>query len=80
MKRARGILDIAMTVLLPLLMTYSLIGETFHEAAGTVMLVLFIAHNWMNRGFWKNLFKGKYTAKRALHTAVNLALFAVMIL
>ena len=31
MKRLRMILDVAMTVLMPLLMAYSLIGETFHE-------------------------------------------------
>ena len=35
MKRLRMTLDIAMTILMPLLMAYSLIGETFHEIIGT---------------------------------------------
>ena len=38
-KRIRLTADIAMTVLLPMLMAYSLIGETFHEVVGTLMLV-----------------------------------------
>ena len=44
----RRILDAAMVLLLPLLMAYSLIGEAFHEVAGTLMLVLFLLHHWMN--------------------------------
>ena len=37
-KRIRLTADIAMTVLLPMLMAYSLIGETFHEVIGTKTL------------------------------------------
>ena len=59
-KNTRLIIDISMTVLLPILMAYSLIGEQFHEIAGTLMLVLFIAHHVMTRGWYKALFKGKY--------------------
>ena len=71
--------DILMTVLMPLLMAYSLIGETFHEAAGTLMLVLFIAHHLLNRGWFRSLGKGGYSAGRALRTAVNLLLAVFMI-
>ncbi|MDO4869739.1 MAG: DUF4405 domain-containing protein [Bacillota bacterium] len=42
-------IDIAMVVILPLLMAYSLIGELFHEVVGTLMFALFIAHHAMNR-------------------------------
>ena len=80
MKKNRMIIDIAMTVLLPMLMAYSLIGETFHEIAGTLMLILFIAHNWLNRGFWKGIFKGKYNPQRIFRTVVNVALLVMMIL
>ena len=55
----RKILDAAMVLLLPLLMAYSLIGEAFHEVTGTLMLALFILHHWLNRGWWKSLFRGK---------------------
>ena len=43
-KRIRLSLDIAMTIILPMLMAYSLIGEVFHEVIGTLMFVLFIIH------------------------------------
>lgn len=75
----RLIIDILMTVLMPLLMAYSLIGETFHEAAGTLMLVLFIAHHLLNKGWFRSLKKSGYTAERALRTAVNLLLMVFMI-
>ena len=42
-------IDIAMTVLLPMMMAYSLIGEAFHEITGTALLVLFIVHHILNR-------------------------------
>ena len=80
MKKIRTIIDVAMTVLLPMLMAYSLIGEAFHEIIGTLMFVLFVAHNWLNRGFWKGLFNGKYNPQRIFRTIVNVALLIVMIL
>ena len=36
--------DIAMTILLPILMAYSLVGEAVHEWLGIVMFLLFIVH------------------------------------
>ena len=75
----RRILDAAMVLLLPLLMAYSLIGEAFHEVAGTLMLALFILHHWMNRTWWKNLFKGKYPPQRVFQTVLNLLLLVFMI-
>ncbi len=75
----RRILDAAMVLLLPLLMAYSLIGEAFHEAAGTLMLVLFILHHRMNRAWWKNLFKGQYSPPRVFQTVLNQLLLVFMI-
>ena len=68
-----------MVLLLPLLMAYSLIGEAFHEVAGTLMLALFILHQRMNRAWWKNLFKGQYLPQRVFQTALNLLLLIFMI-
>ena len=42
---AKNILDILMIAALPVLMAYSLVGETLHECIGTAMLALFIAHH-----------------------------------
>ena len=75
----KRILNAAMVLLLPLLMAYSLIGESFHEAAGTLMLVLFLLHYWFNRAWWKSLFKGRYSPKRVFQTVLNLLLLLFMI-
>ena len=75
----RRILDATMVLLLPLLMAYSLIGEAFHEIAGTLMLVLFGLHHWLNRAWWKNLFKGQYFPPRVFQTVLNLLLLIFMI-
>ncbi len=80
MKKARMIIDILMTALLPLLMAYSLIGEDIHEILGICMFVLFIAHHVINRKWWASIFKGKYNAARFLNTAVNLLLAVFMLL
>ena len=79
-KKIRIATNCTMTVLLPMLMAYSLIGEAFHEIAGTLMLVLFIAHNLMNLGFWKGLFRGKYNAQRIFRTVLNVLLLIIMIM
>ena len=76
----RVIVDISMIVLMPLLMAYSLIGETFHEVAGTAMLALFIAHHVINRASIKAVGKGKYTPKRVIREAVNALLLVFMII
>ena len=79
MKKKRMAVDAAMTALLPCLMAYSLIGETFHEAAGVAMLALFIAHHVLNRGWLRGLFRGRYRPFRAFQTAVDLLLYLVMV-
>ena len=79
-KRIRFTIDISMTVLLPLLMAYSLIGEAFHEVVGTAMFVLFIVHHILNRKWCGALFKGKYTARRVFQTVLSTLLLVVMIL
>ena len=72
--------DTAMVVLLPMLMAYSLIGERFHEIAGTLMLALFVAHHILNRQWFKTLFRGRYNAQRVFRTGLNMLLFVFMIL
>ena len=64
MKAKRWIVDAVMVVLLPVLMAYSLVGEAFHEVAGTLMLVLFLLHHWLNRAWLKGLFRGRCTVRR----------------
>ncbi len=79
-KRIRLIIDIGMTLLLPLLMAYSLIGELFHEIIGTLIFILFIIHHVQNRKWDGSLYKGKYSAGRIFRTVINVLLFIFMIL
>ena len=79
-KRIRLIIDIGMTLLLPLLMAYSLIGEMFHEIVGTLIFILFIIHHVLNRKWSASLLTGKYSAGRIFRTLINALLFVFMIL
>ena len=79
-KKTRLAVDIGMTVLLPLLMAYSLIGEAFHEIVGTVMLILFIIHLIQNRKWLTTIPKGRYNARRVFQTVLDFLLLIVMLL
>lgn len=59
-------IDIAMTVALLLLMTYSLISEALHEWIGVGMLVLFILHHILNGRWSRSVLKGRYNIVRVL--------------
>ena len=72
-------IDLAMTVVLPILMCYSLVGEAAHEIIGVAMFCLFIAHHILNIGWIKGLFKGEYTLRRAVGTTVNTLVFVCML-
>ncbi|MDO4291345.1 MAG: DUF4405 domain-containing protein [Eggerthellaceae bacterium] len=78
-QKVRMALDAAMAIMLPLLMAYSLVGETAHEYLGIAMLLLFVGHHLRGTAWWKNVVKGRYTAVRILGVVVNLLLAAVMV-
>ena len=68
------IIDLLMAILLPMLMGYSLVGETAHEVIGIAMAALMIGHIILNRKWFAAIFKGRYNARRTLTTVVNLLL------
>ena len=55
----KRIVDLAMIVLLPFLMAEILIGQEIHEWLGVGMLALFLAHHFLNPGWWRSFVKGK---------------------
>lgn len=71
--------DTAMTLGLLFVMGYHLWGDTAHEWVGAGLFLLFILHHVLNWRWWTGLFKGKYTAARALQTAVNLLTLVAMV-
>lgn len=77
--KIRVAVDVGMIVLLPLLMAYSLVGETAHEYLGISMFLLFVVHNILNIKWWKNIFRGKYNYIRILRLIVNILIFIIMI-
>lgn len=78
--RARGLVDLILTSMLPFLMAYELIGETTHEVLGMTMLLLFLCHHALNFGWLKNIFRGHYTAQRIAYLAVTVLLLIVMLM
>ena len=77
--KLKRILDIVMTLMLPCLMAYELIGQETHEILGLCTVGLFILHHAMNRKWHENLFRGKYTAYRAVLTALDILMIVVFI-
>lgn len=72
------VVDALMTLALLFLMGYQFWGDVAHEWAGAGMFVLFIAHHSLNRNWYQNLFRGKYSAPRILRLVVDLLVFAAM--
>jgi hypothetical protein len=75
----RIIIDLAMTVLLLCAFAYRITGDTAHEWIGVSVFVLFTTHNIINRKWYKTIFKGAYTMRRVIMTAVNLSLALTMV-
>ncbi len=74
------VVDVLMTLTLLFLMGYQLWGEAAHEWVGALMMVLFIAHHFLNRQWYLNLFKGRLTPLRMFQIIVNTSLLIAMLL
>ena len=70
--------DIGMTVMLLLLMTYELVGRAAHEWLGIGMFGLFIIHHILNRKWSRCVFKGKYTLLRIWQTVLVIGILLTM--
>jgi Domain of unknown function (DUF4405) len=74
----RLVIDLSMTVLMLIAMAYQITGNTIHELVGVLLFLLFIAHNILNRRWYKAIFKGKYNILRILSIVVNLLFLVSM--
>lgn len=74
------ILDALMTLALFFTFGFQFWGENLHEVFGTLMILMFILHQALNLNWYKNLFKGKYTALRIVGTILNLLLIVDFLL
>lgn len=71
--------DFAMTVILLLSMPYEMIGQTAHEWLGIAIFALFILHHILNGGFYKSIFKGKFTPIRIFQIVLFVGVTAAML-
>ena len=78
-KKFKIVTDSIMLILLPLLMSYSLIGESLHEWLGIAMFAVFIVHHILNRKWLTSIFKGRYTPYRIYINTVNILLCVIML-
>lgn len=74
----RLVIDLSMTVLLLVAMANHITGNIIHELVGVILFLLFIAHNTLNRRWYKMIFKGKHNVRRILSIAVNLLFLVSM--
>ncbi len=56
------------------------LDPTIHEIIGICLVILVIVHLYLNRSYLKGINKGKYTPKRSLTLAINIAFIVVFIL
>lgn len=78
-QRFRHIIDLLMTIGLLLLMLFQITGQQVHEYLGIMMLVLFLGHNFLNRKWYRHLFKGKYKFYRCIQTVLNISILMMML-
>lgn len=71
--------DIGMTVMLLLLMTYELIGAVAHEWLGIGIFGLFVVHHILNRKWIRCVFKGKYALFRIWQTILVIGILLTMV-
>ena len=76
----RILTDICMIVLAPVLMAYSMVGETIHEFIGLTMFVLFVSHHILNRKWLLSLRKGKWNTLRSLNTVIDSIILVLMLI
>lgn len=71
--------DIFMSLSFIFLMFYNFTGEKAHKFLGIFLLFFTILHIFLNRFWYKNIFKGKYNFKRKFKTAVIFILLCIFI-
>lgn len=79
MKKTKMIIDILMYLIFIILMGHHITENLIHEILGTTLFILFIIHHILNYRYYKTIFKGKYTFKRALVLITDLLLLISMI-
>lgn len=78
-QKIKIVVDLFMTITLLLLMLFQITGQQVHEYLGIMMLVLFLGHNFLNRKWYRHLFKGKYKLYRCIQTILNISILMMLL-
>lgn len=78
-KNGRKRLNCLMVVFMIIVTSYQAVGNLFHEAAGVILFILFMVHNILNRKWYQNIAKGKYSVYRKIILAVDLLTLVCML-
>lgn len=74
MKSKKRAINIAMTLFLFITMAAPITGIDLHKIIGTILILLFLFHQFLNRNWFKSLPKGKYNLNRKLQIVLNFLL------
>ncbi|MBR0271307.1 MAG: hypothetical protein IJQ68_04850 [Methanobrevibacter sp.] len=80
MKTEKIIVDVVLFILMIIEFSRQYLDPTIHEIIGICLVILVIVHLYLNRSYLKGINKGKYTPKRSLTLAINIAFIVVFIL
>ncbi len=72
--KLRVIIDVLMPFILIFLMGFMITGDFLHEVIGTIMIMLWVVHNYLIRRWYMTLTKGHYTLLRTINTMMNFLL------
>ena len=74
----RIVIDLGMTILLLCAYAFRITGNIAHEWIGVSASILFVTHIIINRRWYRNILRGKYTLRRVIMTVVNIALTLIV--
>ncbi len=74
------VLDISMTILMFMCMSFQFTEQENHELFGTILFVAFILHHVLNWRWYASLRKGRFTATRILLTVIDFAMLMDMLI
>lgn len=74
------LIDILLYLMVLLLMEFHLLPEIMHEILGILFFAVFLIHVILNRRFYQNLFKGKYSMMRISLTIIDFLLLLCLLL
>lgn len=78
-RAVRRVVDLGLAAAFSLVMATALVEDFAHEWLGVAVFALVVAHQVLNRSWWRALMRGRWSPRRALSTVVDLGLVVVVV-